>query len=214
MPVTIKGNEYTTVAERLIAIHKKEGSKLSILTEILSEDDIGITMKARIKISGDDPQQFEGHARELYSSNRNEVNFAFSLENCETSAIGRALASAGYAGNKFSSAEEMDSIDRKNDARESQIKAGIQAKAKTKTKVKAKPDDELDDESPISKLRSELKEKRESLKWSSQKIMELVDDEFKVSNWKNLTVDHIKWLIIQCDMASKAKEDDTSEVAL
>ena len=123
MPVNIKGNEYTYVAERLIAIHKKEGSKLSILTEILSEDDIGITLKARILISGDDPQQFEGHARELYSSNRNEVNFAFSLENCETSAIGRALASAGYAGKKFSSAEEMQSIDRKNDAREKQIEA-------------------------------------------------------------------------------------------
>ena len=123
MPVKIKGSDYTTVAERLNAIHGKESSKLTILTEILSEDDLGITMKATVKISGDDPQQFEGHARELYSSNRNEVNFAFSLENCETSAIGRALASAGYAGKKFSSAEEMQSIDRKNDAREKQIEA-------------------------------------------------------------------------------------------
>ena len=91
MPVKIKGSDYTTVAERLNAIHGKESSKLTILTEILSEDDLGITMKATVKIYGDDPQQFEGHARELYSSNRNEVNFAFSLENCETSAIGRAL---------------------------------------------------------------------------------------------------------------------------
>ena len=123
MPVKIKGSEYTTVAERLNAIHEKESSKLTILTEILFEDDIGITMKATVKISGDDPQQFEGHARELYSSNKNEVNFAFALENCETSAIGRALASAGYAGKKFSSAEEMKSIERKTKAREDQLNA-------------------------------------------------------------------------------------------
>ena len=123
MPVKIKGSEYTTVAERLNAIHEEESSKLTILTEILFEDDIGITMKATVKISGDDPQQFEGHARELYSSNKNEVNFAFALENCETSAIGRALASAGYAGKKFSSAEEMKSIERKTKAREEQLNA-------------------------------------------------------------------------------------------
>jgi|3_EtaG_2_1085321.scaffolds.fasta_scaffold84918_1 hypothetical protein len=78
------------------------------------------------------------------------------------------------------------------------------------TQVKGKSDDDSGNESSITKLRSELKKKRESLKWSSQKIMELASDEFKVSNWKNLTTDHLKWLITQCDIALKAKDEEVS----
>lgn len=40
------------------------------------------------------------------------ANQASALENCETSAIGRALANAGYSGNKRTSREEMEKVQR------------------------------------------------------------------------------------------------------
>lgn len=211
--VLISGNKYMTTAGRIMALHEKFPGQVQILNEILNDDEFKIEMMSTVEITSETgTRKFTGFAREYYEvKTQKDVNFASALENCETSAVGRAIGFAGVGlllESGFASANEIERIGAKERARESQIKAG------TQTKTKTKPDDELDDESPISKLRSELKEKRESLKWSSQKIMELVDDEFKVSNWKNLTVDHIKWLIIQCDMASKAKEDDTSEVAL
>ena len=211
--VLISGNKYMTTAGRIMALHEKFPGQVQISSEILNDDEFKIEMMSTVVITSETgTRKFTGFAREYYEvKTQKDVNFASALENCETSAVGRAIGFAGVGlllESGFASANEIERIGAKERARESQIKAGTQAK------VKAKPDDELDDESPISKLRSELKEKRESLKWSSQKIMELVDDEFKVSNWKNLTVDHLKWLIIQCDMASKAKEDDTSEVAL
>ena len=36
-----------------------------------------------------------------------KINETSALENCETSAIGRALASAGYLGSEFASADEL-----------------------------------------------------------------------------------------------------------
>jgi hypothetical protein len=40
------------------------------------------------------------------------ANQSSALENCETSAIGRALANAGYSGNKRTSREEMEKVQR------------------------------------------------------------------------------------------------------
>ena len=40
------------------------------------------------------------------------ANQASALENCETSAIGRALANAGYSGNKRTTREEMEKVQR------------------------------------------------------------------------------------------------------
>ena len=44
------------------------------------------------------------------------VNTTSALENAETSAIGRALASLGLAGGEYASANEMDAVVRKTDA--------------------------------------------------------------------------------------------------
>jgi hypothetical protein len=44
------------------------------------------------------------------------VNKTSALENCETSAIGRALASLGLAGGEYASANEMDGVGRKEEA--------------------------------------------------------------------------------------------------
>ena len=122
MPVKIKGSEYSTVAERLNSVHN-DHDYISITTEIVDETQEYITIKANVSIHNDNFEQiYSGHAREYFEfRNRDSVNFAFALENAETSAIGRALASAGYGGKKFASAEEMSRIEAKTKARESQI---------------------------------------------------------------------------------------------
>ena len=44
------------------------------------------------------------------------VNTTSALENAETSAIGRALASLGLAGGEYASANELDAVERKTQA--------------------------------------------------------------------------------------------------
>ena len=125
MPIKIKGAEYSTVAERLNFVHD-DHDYISITTEIMDETQEYVTIKENVSIHHDNFEQvYSGHAREYFEfRNRDSINFAFALENAETSAIGRALASAGYGGKKFASAEEMSRIEAKTKARESQIPHG------------------------------------------------------------------------------------------
>lgn len=103
MPVNIHGKEYRTVAERLELFHNqfKDVSK-SIITEIVSNDENSVMMKTVITIEQD---VYTGHAVEVYNSSM--INKTSALENCETSSIGRALASAGFGGSEFASADEV-----------------------------------------------------------------------------------------------------------
>ena len=87
MPVKIKGNEYSTVAERLNAIHD-DYDYVSINTKIVDEIQEHISIKAVVRVHGDNFEQtYSGHAREYFEfRNKNSVNYAFALENAETSA--------------------------------------------------------------------------------------------------------------------------------
>ena len=102
MSVNIHGKEYKTVAERVGEIHKATKGMVTITTEIISNDDVEVIMKATIHT---DDQLYTGHALERYGSTM--INKTSALENCETSAIGRALAAAGYAGTEYASADEV-----------------------------------------------------------------------------------------------------------
>ena len=102
MTIKIHGKDYKTVAERVNEIHAKGLESLSIQTELLSWDNGRIIFKATITT----PQGvFTGHAYEDEGSS--QINKTSALENCETSAIGRAASSAGFAGTEFASANEV-----------------------------------------------------------------------------------------------------------
>jgi len=111
MPVDIHGKEYKMVVERVDEFHKDHKENRSIITEIIQFKDGIVVVKAAVKI-GDDV--FTGHAYEEIGST--QINKTSALENCETSAIGRALSSAGYAGSEFASAEEVAAAISKQDS--------------------------------------------------------------------------------------------------
>tara|TARA_X000001382_G_scaffold1613_1_gene1968 strand:+ start:1242 stop:2003 length:762 start_codon:yes stop_codon:yes gene_type:complete len=103
MPVNIHGKQYRTVAERIELFHKEHKKDIkSITTEILKNDENIVLMKTTIKV-GDNI--YEGYNQETYGSSH--INKTSALENCETSAIGRALSSAGFVGEEFASANEV-----------------------------------------------------------------------------------------------------------
>ena len=102
MPVKIHGKEYWTVAERLQQMIEKTDGKYSLETTLVSWTDGVVIMKATLTI---DDQKYTGHAYENEGSG--QINKTSALENAETSAIGRCLASAGYAGTEFASADEV-----------------------------------------------------------------------------------------------------------
>jgi deoxycytidylate deaminase len=63
-----------------------------------------------------------GHAEEKRKAS--QINSTSALENCETSAIGRALAGAGFGGSEFASANEVqNAIQQQNPAVDKAINA-------------------------------------------------------------------------------------------
>ena len=71
-------------------------------------------VKALVFLTGEDVDRgcpkATGHAFEIDCTGM--ANQSSALENCETSAIGRALANAGYSGNKRTTREEMEKVAR------------------------------------------------------------------------------------------------------
>ena len=86
---------YVTVRDRVLAF-KADFPRRAVQTEILRDDGNVVVVKATVWPDCDQPDcYFTGHAEE--DRRRGEVNAGGSaLENCETSAVGRALAFLGY----------------------------------------------------------------------------------------------------------------------
>ena len=114
MPVDIHGKEYYTVAERIQLLsemlHKRK-DRYSLTTDLISWKDGIIVFKATLVIFSykDDKEvysKYTGHAYEKEGSSM--INKTSALENCETSAIGRAISAAGFTGgNEYASADEV-----------------------------------------------------------------------------------------------------------
>jgi 3-deoxy-D-manno-octulosonate 8-phosphate phosphatase KdsC-like HAD superfamily phosphatase len=101
--VSIHGKEYKTVALRVNEFREKCGLEYGIETDLISNADL-VVMKATIKHLGGSVVA-SGYAEEVRGSSN--INSTSALENCETSAIGRALAAFGLAGTEYASANEV-----------------------------------------------------------------------------------------------------------
>jgi hypothetical protein len=131
-------DDYETVEERLIKFWKDHPDG-QIHTKLVSSSSSQYIVEASIYRTEADPRPWTTGLAEETVQGRG-VNATSALENCETSAIGRALANAGYATKgKRASREEM-----------SKVAASQQVKAKVE-EVKAKMADTSKEYIPVPK---------------------------------------------------------------
>lgn len=132
--------DYETVEERLIKFWK-DHPQGRIITDVLEISASRFIVKASLYRESETNPWTNGLAEETVQGRG--VNATSALENCETSAIGRALANAGYATKgKRASREEMSKVKVKADTE--QVIADAKAKmAQTATEYVpiAKEDD-------------------------------------------------------------------------
>lgn len=104
--VNIHGKAYKTVALRVEEFRNEFTVKdgWGITTEVLHANDTTVLLKATI-YDPDGRVVGTGHGEERRNSSN--INKTSAIENAETSAIGRALASCGLAGSEFASADEL-----------------------------------------------------------------------------------------------------------
>lgn len=96
---------YETVAQRLERFWTDHPSG-KVLTELIEAGSNYWIFKATIYKKNDDVNPIStGHAHEVIGAS--QINKTSALEVCETSAVGRALALAGYHGSQIASAEEI-----------------------------------------------------------------------------------------------------------
>jgi len=110
------GKKYTEVFVRVEQFRMAFGEHMGIDTEILVDDGKRVVVKAIVTHKGQTIGS--GMAEEIRGSSN--VNKTSALENCETSAIGRALASLGLHGGSYASANEIAAVSRKEKAIEEQ----------------------------------------------------------------------------------------------
>lgn len=120
--ITIKGKEYVEVKERVIHFRQNFGTKeemYGIKTEIVEWDKVNKEVIIRAYIT--DPNDRivgSGLAHESQNDTNSFVNATSYVENGETSAIGRALASVGIGvEDAYASADEVQNAIKQQDAK-------------------------------------------------------------------------------------------------
>ena len=96
--------DYETVDQRLAEFHQRHPNG-RIVTHIITLDEKKVVMRAEAYRDDLDLVTAVGHAQEVIGSNSINANNA--LENCETSAVGRALRNLGVSSKGGPSREEM-----------------------------------------------------------------------------------------------------------
>lgn len=104
----IKGKFYTTVNTRLQSFRKHFGVDANIRTKILHNDLERVVVEATVSIYKDGTWRDIGNDCAEEFRAQGMVNKTSALENCSTSAIGRALSACGLGGSEYASAFEMD----------------------------------------------------------------------------------------------------------
>ena len=138
------GKKYTEVSKRVEAFRTHFGLKYGITTNIIVDDVIRVVSKAQVyDLSNTEIAVGEGYAKELRGlghfakGDKRNVNTGAAIENCETSAIGRALASLGLHGGQYASVDEIQKVNRNTEIiAEKDIKEKEEKKDKDDNKEK------------------------------------------------------------------------------
>lgn len=135
--IDIKGKQYVLVSDRIIYFNETypEGS---ITTELVSDaESTMVIVKATVKPSTESTRLFTGYSQAKWGDGY--INKTSALENCETSAVGRALAMMGIG--------VIDSIASVDEINKANAHSGFDAKlAEAKQSVhKAFTDNEVND---------------------------------------------------------------------
>jgi hypothetical protein len=161
----IKGKAYAEVNQRIKAFRMVYPNG-TIATELLSDKDGICVFKAMVYADNDSTVNSllgTGHAYEKESSSY--INKTSYIENCETSAVGRALAMAGFGiDTSISSAEEVTNAINNQQDKEEVLKG-----AKAKTEV--------------------LKILNEKIKNNSRKYVENVLEHYGIKGIEEITVE-------------------------
>ena len=131
------GKKYTEVFVRVEEFRKAFGTELGIQTEILKDEGGIVQVKANIIDKSNNAILGSGLAEEVRGSSN--VNKTSALENCETSAIGRALASLGLHGGQYASANEIDRAEAKAEIIEEKKKEPQQPEPQPEAPKEAAP---------------------------------------------------------------------------
>ena len=103
--IDFRGKNYSMVVDRVLTFRRAFGWDYGIETEVVTE------------LTGDNIEgRIVGSGLAYEHKDNGPVNKLSALENCETSAIGRALASMGLAGGEYASGDEINLIDDKDNA--------------------------------------------------------------------------------------------------
>ena len=137
------GKKYTQVVHRMEAFRTVFGLECGIDTQIVVNDGQRVVVKATVT-------DHNGHvigagtAEEIRG--QGHVNKTSALENCETSAIGRALASIGLSGGEYASANEMEAVPRKQRNLEQSESGGGSGQEPSTSTVNETPSDPVQEQ--------------------------------------------------------------------
>ena len=107
------GKKYTEVAKRIEVFRTHFGLDYSLESEVIVDDGHRVVVKATIRNPAGSVIA-TGFAEEIRGSSK--VNKTSPIENCESSAWGRALANLGMHGGQIASVDEIAKAKRNEDA--------------------------------------------------------------------------------------------------
>ena len=125
--IDLKGKAYASVAERVTAFRKLFPDTGIITTEIFDHDGTTVLMKATVGFRTENGNMVvlgTGFAQEVRG--KGMVNGTSYIENCETSAVGRAIGMLGIGiANSICSADEFDKADKAREREENAEISGL-----------------------------------------------------------------------------------------
>ena len=189
------GKMYLTVAERMNLLLEEKGKEdYSLETEVILDSGV-VIVKAILTLffcyPKDETKTVEVISRKYVGHALGELGKAKTLEATETHAIGRCLASAGWLGSEFASANEMESYEKQS-----------KSKPIPKPKKVVKVDDKLNVSVEDIKEKFDGAEIKDLITFGKHNGKEWSDE-------KNVPTSYLEWVIDNCDgwKIDKAQEE-------